>query len=175
MVLLIDELLSSRRPSLTEELASCSQPSPRPRLTAAYLLRTHKGKPRLSPRQRREAETQLRIADMQDWLKGHSRVAVPRSEISQARKAELKGIFIFLDSDSSGAIDISELSLAMRVMGFSPEKIRDAMIEGDRDGSGDLDFDEFCAIISNHSGDDVHVDAHKMLQPVAAAPGTCLD
>jgi len=67
-----------------------------------------------------------------------------------------------MDRDHSGQIDNHELTIAMKALGFGPDDIRDAILEGDFDGDGQLDFDEFTTLImqaeakpgaNNHSAD----------------------
>ena len=52
-----------------------------------------------------------------------------------------------MDRDRSGEIDHSELSIAMRALGYSPADITEAILEGDCDGDGQLNFHEFAALI----------------------------
>ena len=60
----------------------------------------------------------MQLSQMHDWLSSHSLVAVPRVEISKTRKAALRECFAILDADGGGTINMSELSLAMKALGF---------------------------------------------------------
>mmetsp|Transcript_33909 Transcript_33909/g.56033 ORF Transcript_33909/g.56033 Transcript_33909/m.56033 type:complete len:277 (+) Transcript_33909:56-886(+) len=103
---------------------------------------------RISPLKRLEAERRLQRYNLHHWLTTHSLVAVPRVELSNSRKAALKECFDMLDADSGGSINLSELSLAMKALGFSQSDIKEAMAMGDRNGDGELNFEEFCALIA---------------------------
>lgn len=54
------------------------------------------------------------------------------------------------DTDGSGTIDVKELKVAMRALGFEPKKdeIRKMIAEIDRSGSGTIDFNEFLELMT---------------------------
>lgn len=103
---------------------------------------------RLPTEERHEAERMVMNAQVHSWLLSHSLKAVPRTELSRARRAVLRECFDVLDADSSGAIDLNELTLAMKALGFSADDTRQAFERGDQDGDGSIDFDEFCALFT---------------------------
>jgi len=107
---------------------------------------------RLSARQRRDAERKLQNNQMHQWLSTHSLIAVPRVEISKTKKAALRECFAILDADGGGSIGLSELSLAMKALGFSAAQTKMAMEQGDRDGDGQLNFEEFVALLTRAGG-----------------------
>lgn len=107
---------------------------------------------RLSARERRDAERKMFNNQMHQWISTHSLVAVPRVEISKTKKASLRECFAVLDADGGGTINLCELSLAMKALGFSAAHTRRAMEQGDRDGDGQLDFEEFVALLSHTGG-----------------------
>ena len=62
---------------------------------------------------------------------------------------EAHRIFDTFDKDHSGSIDFSELKQAMQSLGqtLSDEDLTKMMREADDDGTGEIDFEEFCALI----------------------------
>lgn len=75
-------------------------------------------------------------------------------------------IFDEFDADSSGTISITELDAVMQRTGLEPPMdIVYAILESiDMDKSGDIDFDEFCSLLTRMLGTDGKVDKEKMLQ-----------
>lgn len=62
------------------------------------------------------------------------------------------------DKDGDGTINTKELGTAMRAMGQNPTEaeLREMIQEVDSDGSGSIDFQEFCAMMEkkiNEEGD----------------------
>ncbi|KAJ3030474.1 UNVERIFIED_CONTAM: hypothetical protein HDU68_008890 [Siphonaria sp. JEL0065] len=66
------------------------------------------------------------------------------------QKQEIREAFDLFDTDGSGTIDVKELKVAMRALGFEPKKEEiKKMIEGiDKSGSGTIDFNEFLALMT---------------------------
>ena len=147
--------LPSLNPREASALASSgTEHSPRPFFSAR---RSHSeltaGRPkRLSRRERAALERRLSDADTHAWLRTHSTVALPRYEMPKSRKRALRECFDLLDADGGGTIDPSEISLVMRALGFSPAAIKQAIKLGDRDGDGELSFDEFVALVTQSGG-----------------------
>ena len=151
--------LSASLPSLNTREASTlassgTEHSPRPFFSAR---RSHSeltaGRPkRLSRRERAALERRLSDADTHAWLRTHSTVALPRYEMPKSKKRALRECFDLLDADGGGTIDLSEISLVMRALGFSPTAIKQAIKLGDRDGDGELSFDEFVALVTQSGG-----------------------
>ena len=54
------------------------------------------------------------------------------------------------DKDGSGAIDSGELRDAMKALGFymNKEEVRAMMRRVDRDGSGNIEYEEFVALMA---------------------------
>merc|ERR1712153_45773 len=75
--------------------------------------------------------------------------------LSAQQVAECREAFDLFDTDGSGSIDIKELKVAMRALGFEVEKdeIKKMVDDLDRDGDGSVDFDEFMAMMSGKMGD----------------------
>ena len=72
------------------------------------------------------------------------------SSLSEQEIAELRDAFSLFDLDRSGAIDARELGTVMRSLGANPsaDELRAMVAEVDEDGSGEIDFDEFCQLMS---------------------------
>ena len=97
-------------------------------------------------------QRKLQMSQMHSWLATHSLVAVPAVEISKEYRASLRECFNMLDADRGGTINLTELSLAMKALGFSAAACKEAMEQGDRDGDGALNFEEFVALLSRVGG-----------------------
>lgn len=80
--------------------------------------------------------------------------------------ASFKEIFEEFDADSSGTICITELDGVMQKGGLDPPMdIVYSILESiDMDKSGDIDFDEFCALLTKMLGADGKIDKERMLQ-----------
>lgn len=76
-----------------------------------------------------------------------------RVGITQEQLAEFKEAFDLFDADGSGSIDLKEMRIAMKALGFNPstEEVRKMVAEVDADGSGSISFEEFQALMSSKS------------------------
>eukprot|EP00658_Telonema_sp_P-2_P001395 TRINITY_DN10521_c0_g1_i1.p1 TRINITY_DN10521_c0_g1~~TRINITY_DN10521_c0_g1_i1.p1 ORF type:complete len:151 (+),score=76.98 TRINITY_DN10521_c0_g1_i1:224-676(+) len=65
--------------------------------------------------------------------------------LSEEQKKECKEAFDLFDSDGSGAIDASELKVAMMALGFEPsdDEIDKMVKDIDADGNATVEFSEF--------------------------------
>ncbi|KAI9343083.1 centrin-2-like protein [Zopfochytrium polystomum] len=72
------------------------------------------------------------------------------SELTAEQKQEIREAFDLFDTDGSGTIDVKELKVAMRALGFEPKKdeIKRMIAEIDRTGSGTIDFNEFLDLMT---------------------------
>lgn len=72
-------------------------------------------------------------------------------ELTEEQRAEIREAFDLFDTDGSGRIDIKELKVAMRALGFEPKKeeVKKMITEIDKDGSGTIDFNEFLTLMSS--------------------------
>nr|KAF6400663.1 hypothetical protein HJG63_002730 [Rousettus aegyptiacus]KAF6400666.1 hypothetical protein HJG63_002730 [Rousettus aegyptiacus] len=79
------------------------------------------------------------------WKKRATKV-----ELNETQKQEIKEAFDLFDVDGSGTIDVKELKVAMRALGFEPKKeeIKKLIAEIDKGGTGTISFDDFFAIMS---------------------------
>ena len=68
------------------------------------------------------------------------------SALTAGQTRKLQDAFTLFDTDGDGAIDATELKVAMRALGFAPQEdgeIARMMADIDSDNSGTIDFDEF--------------------------------
>ncbi|OEL38828.1 putative calcium-binding protein CML13 [Dichanthelium oligosanthes] len=110
--------------------------------------------------------------------KGQTRRERPRTRphgLTKQKRQEIKEAFDLFDTDNSGTIDAKELNVAMRALGFEMteegkisnidiqriakelgvnltlEEIQDMVQEADRNGDGEIDFDEFTRMMRRTS------------------------
>ncbi|XP_029965439.1 caltractin-like [Salarias fasciatus] len=71
-------------------------------------------------------------------------------ELTEEQKQEVKEAFDLFDTDGRGAIDVKELKVAMRALGFEPKKeeIKKMISDLDKENSGTIDFDDFLSIMT---------------------------
>ncbi|XP_062997698.1 centrin-2-like [Elgaria multicarinata webbii] len=62
----------------------------------------------------------------------------------------MREAFDLLDSDGTGTIDVKDLKVAIRALGFEPskEEIKKIMFEVDKEGSGKIGFDAFYSVMT---------------------------
>ncbi|GCB74723.1 centrin-2 isoform X1 [Scyliorhinus torazame] len=74
----------------------------------------------------------------------------PKPEITEEQKQEIREAFDLFDTDGAGSIDVKELKVAMRALGFEPKKeeIKKMIGEIDKEGTGKIDFNEFLVVIT---------------------------
>ncbi|XP_061209620.1 uncharacterized protein LOC133212355 [Neopsephotus bourkii] len=73
-----------------------------------------------------------------------------KPELTEEQKQEIREAFDLFDTDGSGSIDIKELKVAMRALGFEPKKeeIKKMIADIDKEGSGTIDFEDFLAMMT---------------------------
>ena len=78
------------------------------------------------------------------------RVIKEKVYLTQEQVDEIHASFKLFDKDNSGNIDTEELKDAMRALGFvyDKKKVKDLMEQADKDGSGQIEMDEFQAIMA---------------------------
>ncbi|XP_071470133.1 uncharacterized protein [Marmota flaviventris] len=78
-----------------------------------------------------------------------------KTELNEMQKQEIKEAFDLFDADGSGTIDVKELKIALRALGFEPKKeeLKQMIAEMDKEGIGTISFEKFFAIISVKMGE----------------------
>ena len=143
-----DTLLEPRGPSKLAERGAAA---------AASVNARGRGRqrPRLPPLERKAAETRVREMHIRNYLR-HQPHAALRREVSKERRQQLAQAFAALDADNSGSINMAELEVAAKALGFGPKKrarlVADAMA-GDQDQNGQLSLEEFVRLIAEGAGD----------------------
>ena len=61
-------------------------------------------------------------ASEQRHKKGAKARATFRQELTEKEKEEIQEAFELFDTDGSGSIDVKELKVALRALGFEPQK-----------------------------------------------------
>lgn len=71
-------------------------------------------------------------------------------DLTEEQKHEIREAFDLFDSDGSGRIDVKELKVAMRALGFEPkrEELKRMIAEVDTSGSGMIDLNDFFRIMT---------------------------
>ncbi|XP_053734634.1 uncharacterized protein cetn4 [Synchiropus splendidus] len=74
----------------------------------------------------------------------------PKIELTEEQKQEIKEAFDLFDTDGTGSIDVKELKVAMRALGFEPKKeeIKKMIADIDKEGSGSIDFSDFLSMMT---------------------------
>uniref|UniRef100_A0A8C6WB12 Centrin 4 n=1 Tax=Nannospalax galili TaxID=1026970 RepID=A0A8C6WB12_NANGA len=83
--------------------------------------------------------------NLEQWKKKAAKI-----ELNEAQKQEIKGAFDVFDVDGSGTIDVKELKITMRALGFDPktDEVKQLISEMDKEGTGNICFEDFFAIMS---------------------------
>lgn len=87
-----------------------------------------------------------RCTTLDQWKKKNA----AKVELNDTQKQEIKEAFDLFDIDGSGTIDLKELKIAMRALGFEPKKeeVKQLITEIDKEGTGTICFEDFFAIMS---------------------------
>lgn len=80
----------------------------------------------------------------------YKRKVGPKPELTEDQKQEVREAFDLFDSDGSGTIDVKELKVAMRALGFEPrkEEMKKMISEVDKEGTGKISFNDFLAVMT---------------------------
>ncbi|KAK9398894.1 caltractin-like [Crotalus adamanteus] len=73
-----------------------------------------------------------------------------KHELSEDQKQEIREAFDLFDTEGCGSIDIKELKVAMRALGFEPKKeeIKKMIADIGKDGSSTLNFEDFLTMMT---------------------------
>lgn len=79
----------------------------------------------------------------------------PHLSLTEEQIESLRCAFELFDTDGSGAISSSELGAVMRKLGHEPtqDELNDVINEHDADGSGQIEFQEFCVLMAEQMTD----------------------
>ncbi|KAJ3588594.1 hypothetical protein NHX12_012186 [Muraenolepis orangiensis] len=71
-------------------------------------------------------------------------------DLTEEQKQEVREAFDLFDTDGTGTIDVKELKVAMRALGFEPKKeeIKKMIADVDKEGSGMIDFNAFLRMMT---------------------------
>ncbi|XP_013926337.1 PREDICTED: centrin-2-like [Thamnophis sirtalis] len=74
----------------------------------------------------------------------------PKLELSAAHKEQMREAFDLLDADGTGTIDVRDLKVSIRALGFDPtkEELRRVVAEVDKEGAGKIGFDAFYSVMA---------------------------
>ncbi|KAK4810091.1 hypothetical protein QYF61_007913 [Mycteria americana] len=76
--------------------------------------------------------------------------ASPKLELTEEQKQEVREAFDLFDTDGTGNIDVKELKVAMRALGFEPKKeeIKKMISDIDKEGTGKISFNDFLVVMT---------------------------
>lgn len=74
----------------------------------------------------------------------------PKFELTEEQRNDIKQAFDLFDTSGTGVIDIKELKVAIRAVGFEPKKeeIKKMIADIDKDGKGKVDFSDFLSLMT---------------------------
>ncbi|XP_056136530.1 uncharacterized protein cetn4 [Lampris incognitus] len=78
------------------------------------------------------------------------KTAGPTPELTEEQKQEIREAFDLFDTECTGTLDVKELKVAMRALGFEPKKeeIKKMIADVDTEGSGKINFSEFLCMMT---------------------------
>ncbi|NXW81635.1 CETN1 protein, partial [Alopecoenas beccarii] len=76
--------------------------------------------------------------------------ASAKLELTEEQRQEVREAFELFDTDGTGAIDVKELKVAMRALGFEPrkEEIKKMISDTDTEGTGKISLNEFLVVMT---------------------------
>ncbi|XP_068936068.1 centrin-1-like [Petaurus breviceps papuanus] len=74
----------------------------------------------------------------------------PKPELTEDQKQEIREAFDPFDTARTGTIDVKQLKVAMRALGFKPKKkeIKKMISGGSQEGTGKISFNDFLAVMT---------------------------
>ncbi|XP_051823346.1 centrin-1-like [Antechinus flavipes] len=74
----------------------------------------------------------------------------PKPELAEEQKQEIREAFDLFDIDGTGTVDVKELKVALRALGFEPKKeeIKKITTDIDKEGTGKISFNDFLAVMT---------------------------
>lgn len=74
----------------------------------------------------------------------------PKFELSDEQKSDIKEAFDMFDTEGTGVIDIKELKVAIRALGFEPKKedIKKMVADVDKEGTGKISYADFLQLMT---------------------------
>lgn len=75
----------------------------------------------------------------------------PKTELTEEQKQEIQEAFDLFDTDGTGNIDVKELKVAMRALGFEPKKdeIKKMIMDIDKEGTGKISYNDFLGVMTH--------------------------
>uniref|UniRef100_A0A674ITT6 EF-hand domain-containing protein n=1 Tax=Terrapene triunguis TaxID=2587831 RepID=A0A674ITT6_9SAUR len=69
----------------------------------------------------------------------------PKLVLTEEQKQQLREAFDLLDTDGTGTVDVKDLKVSIRALGYEPKKeeMKKIVSEVDKEGSGKINFDSF--------------------------------
>merc|ERR1719469_268181 len=92
---------------------------------------------------------------------------ISRPSLNEEEIDEIREAFNLFDTDGSGTIDPKELKTAMQSLGFEAKNqtIYQMIADIDKDGSGEIDFEEFLDLMTARMSDkDTREDIYKVFK-----------
>ncbi|XP_048370404.1 centrin-1-like [Sphaerodactylus townsendi] len=76
--------------------------------------------------------------------------SAPKTELTEEQKQEIREAFDLFDTDGTGNIDVKELKVAMRALGFEPKKdeIKKMILDIDKEGTGKISYNDFLGVMT---------------------------
>ncbi|NWR53372.1 CETN1 protein, partial [Regulus satrapa] len=90
-------------------------------------------------------------ASEEPWeLPARGRRASPGPELPEEQRRAVREAFELFHPDGSGSIDVKEMKVAMKTLGFEPKKeeIEEMISDIDKEETGKISFNDFLAVMS---------------------------
>ncbi|VDL97916.1 unnamed protein product [Schistocephalus solidus] len=100
---------------------------------------------------RNSSRSGRKIQPKQDALPDSNPVTRIKVEFNRKQRQEIRQAFDLLDVKGKGSIDIADIQLPLRALGFHPsrDELRALCTKYDPDKKGTIDFSGFLALLSN--------------------------